>query len=153
MKVVLLKDVPKLGHTGEVAEVSKGYGVNYLIPKGLAEPGTEDAVRKARIASKHQKEKKEEAQEKVVSLANKMNKKKVQIEASGAKGGRLYGSLSAHDVSDMLAKKWGVKDGSMDIQVSLAQPIQEAGKYPLDVSLSGGEEKRQVEIVLSVVIE
>lgn len=153
MKVILLKDVAKLGRKGEVAEVNKGYGVNYLIPNGLAELGTEDAIRKAKIASKQKKEKKEETQEKVVSLANKVNRKKVQIEASGAKGGRLYGSLSAHDISDMLAEKWGVKDRNVDIQVSLAQSIQEAGKYPLDVSLSGGEEKRQVEIVLSVVIE
>jgi large subunit ribosomal protein L9 len=153
MKVVLIKDVAKLGQKGEVAEVSKGYGVNYLIPQGLAEPGTRDAIQKARIASKQKKEKKEEAQEKVSSIANKVNKKKVQIEANGAKGGRLYASLSAHEVSDMLAKKWGVNKETIEIDVSLAQPIKEAGKYPLDVSISGGEEKRQVEIVISVVIE
>jgi len=47
MKVVLLRDVPHLGRSGEVKEVADGYARNYLIPKGLAVPATEGLIRHA----------------------------------------------------------------------------------------------------------
>jgi len=47
MKVLLLKDVYKLGRAGEVKRVADGYGRNYLLPQGLAVLATEGALKQA----------------------------------------------------------------------------------------------------------
>jgi len=53
MKVLLLKDVYKLGRAGDIKKVANGYGRNYLIPQGLAIPATEKSIKLAeRIAEK-----------------------------------------------------------------------------------------------------
>ncbi len=46
MKVILLKDVPKVGHRHEVKNIADGFARNMLFPKGLAEVATPDAVRR-----------------------------------------------------------------------------------------------------------
>ena len=47
MKILLLKDVYKLGRAGDVKKVANGYGRNYLIPQGLAVLATPGAVKHA----------------------------------------------------------------------------------------------------------
>ena len=47
MKVLLLKDVYKLGHAGDVKKVADGYGRNYLLPQGLAVLATPGALKQA----------------------------------------------------------------------------------------------------------
>ena len=46
MKIILLKDVPKVGKRYETKEISDGYALNLLIPKGLAVAATSDMVKK-----------------------------------------------------------------------------------------------------------
>jgi large subunit ribosomal protein L9 len=153
MKVVLMSDVPNTGKRGSVVEVSKGYGVNYLIPRGLAKIATDEAIAKAKAATKHKKEKIAETGSFLDHLARKISKKKFQIIANASKGGTLYGSLSSRDVSSELAKLWGADERNVDVMVDLAQPIKETGKYPIDVVLKGGGVEKKVEIILSVVLE
>jgi len=47
MRVLLIKDVYKLGRAGEVKKVANGYGRNYLIPQGYAIPATPGAMSQA----------------------------------------------------------------------------------------------------------
>ncbi|MBX7163354.1 MAG: 50S ribosomal protein L9, partial [Saprospiraceae bacterium] len=47
MRVLLLKDVYKLGHAGDVKKVADGYGRNYLIPHGFAALATASALKQA----------------------------------------------------------------------------------------------------------
>ncbi|MBU6232265.1 50S ribosomal protein L9, partial [Patescibacteria group bacterium] len=46
MKVILIKDVPKLGSRYEVKDVSSGHATNLLIPQGLALAATPDALKR-----------------------------------------------------------------------------------------------------------
>jgi large subunit ribosomal protein L9 len=47
MKVLLLKDVYKLGRAGDIKRVADGYGRNFLIPQGFAILATPGALRQA----------------------------------------------------------------------------------------------------------
>jgi large subunit ribosomal protein L9 len=153
MKVVLLKDVAKTGRKGDVVEVSNGYGVNHLIPKGLAAIATKDAINKAKLADKQKKEIKKEAGGFIDQLAERVDGKKFQISVKASKGGRLYGSLDAKEVSKGLEKQWKVDEGQVSLMVGLAQPIRDTGKYPLEVEISSEDHKRKVDIVLAIVLE
>ena len=153
MKVVLLQDVEKIGKRGEVIEVSRGHGVNYLIPKGFAAVATEDAINKAKLMKKQRKEKKEEMVGMVDRVADRVAGKKFQISAKASSGGRLYGSIESAEIEKGLAEQWKIEGKGVTLKVDLAQPIRETGKYPLEVEISSEEKKRKVDVVVSIVIE
>lgn len=151
MKVVLLKDVKNVGKKGEVVNVSSGYGVNYLIPEGFAEPATKDNVQRAKQKTKERKERKEMQSGMVQNLSNKVRGKKFQIKTEANKSGRLYGSLDRAEIEKELAKVWKITDKGVELEADLAQPVRDTGKYPLDVVISGAGQKEKVAVVLSIV--
>ena len=153
MKVVLLQDVEKMGKRGEVVKVNKGYGVNYLIPKGFAAVATVDAINKAKVMKKERKEKKKEIGGMVDRVADRVSGKKFQISAKASSGGRLYGSIESAEIEKGLAEQWKIVGKGVTLKVDLAQPVKETGKYPLEVELSSEEKKRKVDVVVSIVIE
>lgn len=153
MKVVLTQDVEKIGKKGEVVEVARGYGVNYLINNGLGLQATKEAIARAKVISKRKKEKAVEAESSVEQIARKFENNKVQITANASKGGTLYGSLSADDVRKHLEKVWKLDGKDVEVGVDLAQPIKDTGKYPLEVKLTAGGVEKKIDIILTVVLE
>jgi large subunit ribosomal protein L9 len=153
MKVVLIKDVEKVGKRGDVVEVSTGYGVNFLVPQGLAMNATVDAIHTAQMASLQKKTKKVEMETKVAALGSKIDKKTFQLKVKASKSGRLYGSLTKSEVTAVLTREWGLEGAGAEINVDLAQPIRDAGRYPLTVKVSTGAGEEPHDIILSVVAE
>lgn len=153
MKVVLLKDHNKTGSKGDVIEVKDGFGVNFLIPKGFAVPASEVAVQNARKVSEKREKSKADAVGFVEKLAARINKKTYRIPVKVSSGGRVYGSVGKSEILKSLKKMWKIGEREITIDLDLAQSVREAGKYPVDVVLSGGEEKAKVEVVLEIVGE
>lgn len=153
MKVVLVKDVEKIGNRGDVVEVATGYGVNGLIPKGFALKATVDAINRAKTASAQRKAKATKVQTQIASLGDKVDKKKLQIRVKASKSGRLYGSLAKPELTAIIAKEWGLEGSGAEVSVDLAQPIRDAGRYPLSVKVSTDATEKSHEIILSVVAE
>src|SRR4030066_265836 len=75
MKIILLKDVEKVGKQFEVKEVKEGYARNFLIAKGLAKPATEEALKWLEVQKKIQEKK---AEDKLKEIG--FDVKKTQIE-------------------------------------------------------------------------
>lgn len=69
MKVVLLKDIKKLGKAGEIVEVNDGYARNMLIKQGTALEATAANLNDLKLKIKNE-EKKEENLKNIAS-ANK----------------------------------------------------------------------------------
>ncbi len=104
-EIILISDVPGLGQFGEVHKVKPGYARNYLIPKKLAIFATPNSMKKF----EKQKEKISEAREKQLTsskgLAEKIAKVGLVFERTLGPGGRLYGSVTPHDIVVELAKQ------------------------------------------------
>lgn len=142
MKVILTQNVPKLGQAGDVKEVKKGYGFNYLLPEGLAELATPGALKSIKhIVARAEKEKSEYAAE-LAGAVQAVDGKSVTITMK-SKDGKLFGSVTKANIAKAL-------DGTVSEEmIELEHPIKATGEY--DVKISAGTAKATVK--LSVVSE
>ena len=133
MKVVLLQDVKGQGKKNDIIEVSDGYARNFLLPRKLAVEATNKVLNeiKGQNAAKAHKLEVELAEAR--ALAAKLDTVLVKITASSGADGRLYGSITAKDIAEQLAKDHGITVDKRKIQLSDA--IRAYGKYDLDVKL------------------
>ena len=134
MKVVLRKDVPTLGHAGEVKEVADGYGRNFLIPRGLAAPATKTEVKnvEAHKASQARYYAKKESEHR--ALAARIEATSLSVAARAGEGGRLYGSVTAADVADALSKAIGQPIDKRDIEIE--EHIRSVGDHSARVRIA-----------------
>ena len=135
MNVILLKDIKGTGKKDQIIEASDGYARNFLFPKGLAKEANAanvNAVANQKSAEKHREEvKRQEAIETSKKIAGKV----INIQARGAEGGRLYGSVTAAEVAAALEKQYGVKVEKRRVEVN---NIRNAGEYNVNVWLYAG---------------
>lgn len=135
MKVILLKDIKGTGKKDQIIEASDGYARNFLFPKGLAREASAanlNAIENAKAAQKHREDvERAKAQETCQKLAGKV----IRIEARGAEGGRLYGSVTSQEIADALARQYGVKVEKRRVEVA---NIRNAGDYTANVWLYAG---------------
>ena len=146
MKVLLTRDVDKLGTAGEVKEVSGGYGRNYLIPQGMAVLATRGQVKQAeeRLAAQHKRE--QAARRDAEAIAARISGQTLRFTARVGELDRLYGSITSADIAEKLAAQIGVEIDRR--KVDLDEPIKRIGIYPIKVRLAAG-----LEPLVNVVVE
>ena len=109
MKVLMKKELRKVGKRGEIIEVSDGYGANYLIPNGYAVLYTAEAQKQYAIELEQERildeKKKAEARE----LAEKLKTITLSIESSAGRNGDMIGTVSFKKASEALEKNYGIK--------------------------------------------
>lgn len=131
MKVVLNRDVPRLGRQGEVVEVADGYARNYLLPRHLAQRATEGAVRQAEAARKAREEAERQARQQAESMAQSLVGSRVVIAARAGDEGRLFGSVGTGDIAEAIKKFTGIEVDRK--HVVLAAPIKEIGLHEVQI--------------------
>ena len=102
MKVILTKDVPKLGKSGEMKQVADGFATNFLIPQQLAVPAAGGAYRAWQhdIASREEKRIRERADAEIA--ATRIASTTLTMGVKVGDGGKLYGSITSKDIADAL---------------------------------------------------
>ena len=133
MKVLLWRDVEKLGKRGEVISVKDGYARNFLIPRRMASVPTPSMYKEFELEKRRQV--KQEAE--LVSEANTVAEKlisipSVSIEVNTNEEGHLYGAVSPSMISDAL-KDQGLKVEAKAIEID--EPIKQVGTYEVHVNL------------------
>ena len=132
VKLILLQDVESLGLAGEEVSVAPGYARNYLIPRKLAAKATPGVLRV--IAANREKIEAQRKEELAASqaLAAKLMDLSLEIAMQASDDNQLFGSVSARNVAEALAKA-GVE---VDHQrVMLEAPIKMLGEYEVTVKL------------------
>ena len=133
MKVILTSDVDPLGKSGELKDVANGYARNYLIPRSLAVPAAGGTYRAwlHDIASREEQRKKERAEAEI--NATRISSTTLTMGVKVGEGGKLYGSITAKDIADALARR------GIDIdrhKIDLEEPLRQLGTYKVAIRVS-----------------
>jgi large subunit ribosomal protein L9 len=145
MKVILKRDVEKLGKSGDVVKVATGYGRNYLIPNRYAVEATEGNLKVMEL--ERQAAARRDHREKAAAglVAKDLVKIVVTIRRKAGEGGTLYGSVTAIDIADFLITH------KVDIdkrKIQLEDPIKAIGEYEVPIRLH-----REIIVPIRVIVE
>jgi large subunit ribosomal protein L9 len=135
MKVVLRKDVEKLGEAGSVQTVADGFARNYLIPKGLAVLATSGELKVVAENTRVRDMKIARQERQLQDLADKISGQRLEFTARSGDQGRLYGSITAGDIAERLSTVVGQEIDRR--KVVLADPIRSVGEHTVTVHLVG----------------
>ncbi len=133
MKVLLKEDVDNLGYAGEVHEVKGGFGRNFLIPQGLAVKATPSAMKQAQAWRSKAEARREQLRAEYATLAGRIESTKLTFVARAGDTGKLYGSITTHQIADMLNEKLGV---DIDRRKVGTEALRQLGTHQVPVRLS-----------------
>ena len=131
MQVILLEKVVNLGNLGDVVTVKDGYARNFLIPTKAARRATEAAIKEFEARRAELEKAAAEKLATAQALAEKMNGRTVHITQKAGVDGRLFGSVTNHDIADALNR--------IDFKVAKAQvrmpngPLKTVGEHSVTV--------------------
>lgn len=135
MKIILLQDVKGQGKKGEVVEVNEGYARNFLIKKGLAEVATANKLNDITQKKASQDFHKAEEVKAMQALAAEVKGKTFNVKIKAGQGGKVFGSVTAQNISDALSAQGYDVDKK---KIILTQPIKTVGVYDIDLKLTEG---------------
>jgi large subunit ribosomal protein L9 len=133
MKVLLLKDVYKLGRAGDVKRVADGYGRNYLIPQGMAVLATIGALKQAERIRSQANTQREILNKEMDAIAKRLQGAMIAFSAKASETGKLYGSITSQMIVDAIQKKLGLEVSRRQIDM---QPLRTLGEYKIRVRLT-----------------
>ena len=135
MKVILTKDVDKLGKSGEMKQVADGFATNFLIPQGVAVPAAGGAYRAWQhdIASREDKRKRE--REEADIAATRIASTTLTMGVKVGDAGKLYGSIGSKEIAEALGRRGIVVDRH---KIELEEPLKSLGTYKVAVKVFAG---------------
>jgi large subunit ribosomal protein L9 len=133
MLVILKKDVKGTGRAGDVVKVSDGYARNMLIPKGMAVAATDKNIRSIEKQKAVLEEKRKEEKIEAEKIASDLEENKIEIKIKTGDNGKLFGSITAMDISKAIMEQEGVDIDKKKIQ--LKSPIKQTGEFEVEVKI------------------
>lgn len=146
MEVILLQKVPHLGDVGSKVTVKPGFARNYLVPTGKAQPAT-----KANLASFEVRREALERESKArldqdVNRAAGLADVSVTIVANVGHEGRLFGSVTAHEIAKALN---AVGHTVTKQEVRLPSPIRQIGEYEIELHFHNSDIRSKIKVVVT----
>ena len=152
MRVILVEPVADLGRAGDVKEVAPGYARNYLLPRGLAVPGTRHQMKRLQRLRAEAEVAAEREAAAARSLAQRLRELTVTIPAQIGEGGRLHGSVTSPQIAAALDEQHQIRIDRRD--VVLREPLRHLGSHQVTLRLPARETGIvNVEVVPEVVDE
>jgi large subunit ribosomal protein L9 len=133
VKLILTQEVAGLGSPGDVVEVRDGYGRNFLVPRKYAIVATKGAERQVAQIKRARQAREIRDLGQAREVAEQLGALTVRLTVRAGKEGRLFGSVTAADVVEAVARTGGP---SLDRRrVTLSAPIKSLGKHTVSVDL------------------
>lgn len=133
MKVILLKDVKKLGKEGDIVEVNNGYGRNYILPKKIGVELNNENLNDLKLQNENEKKIAKENLDAAKALKADIEAKKVTVKIKAGKEGRTFGSVSTKDIHKAIKN-----DLDIDIdkkKIVIKDAIKALGTYNIKIKL------------------
>ena len=147
MKVILRDNIENLGKRGDIVDVARGYGRNYLIPNKLALEVTPSNMKMVEQQQKSLRKKLEKEVKTSQEQIEKINQIQLTFLRKAGDKDSIFGSVSLSDISKALEEK------GFDIEkkkILLAEPIKKLGTYRIPVKVFHDD---RAEITLEVIKE
>jgi large subunit ribosomal protein L9 len=133
MKVLLLKDVYKLGRAGDVKRVAAGYGRNFLLPQGLAVLATPGALKQVEHIRTKANVHREQLNQEMSGVAASLEGMVLAFPARASETGKLYGSITSQMVAEAINQKAKVELTRRQVDI---QPLRNLGEHKAHVRLT-----------------
>ena len=133
MKVILQQDVKGQGKKGQLVDVSDGYARNFLLPKKLAVIATAENLNTMKQQEKARKAQQAAEKAEAEALSKKLESLTVKVAAKAGEGGRLFGAVTAKEISECLAQQHGLNIAKT--KLVLDEPIKACGGYKIKAKL------------------
>ena len=133
MKVILQQDVKGQGKKGQMVEVSDGYARNFLLPRKLAVSATADNINTMKQQEKARKAQEAAEKAQAEATAKQLEGLMVKITAKAGEGGRLFGAVTAKEISEALAAQYSLNIPKA--RLVLDEPIKACGGYQIKAKL------------------
>ena len=133
MKVILLEDVKSLGKKGEVVNVSDGYARNMLLPKKLGVIADAKNMNDLKLQKAHEEKIAAENLQAAKDFAEVISKSTVEIKLKVGEGGKVFGSVSAKEITDAAKEQLKLDIDKKKLQMS--GPIKTLGVTEVSIKL------------------
>lgn len=144
MKVILLRDVAKIGRRFEIVEVPDGFALNKLIPKKDAEAATPANLKRIQQQKARTSANKAESSAEIIAIVEKLNQNKLNITTETNDLGHLFKAVNAKDIVKS-ANDLGL--GLSEEVVIINEPIKSVGEH--QIYIKNQDQKLSVNIIVS----
>ena len=132
VQVILSEDVHALGDAGEIVSVKPGFARNFLIPQGKGMLATAERVHQVEHQQRVISEKLAKEMSDLKSVKARLDGTKLEIEAQAGEEGKLFGSVTAQNLAELLAAKGLEVDRR---KIVLKEPIKTIGEHTIAIRL------------------
>ena len=136
MKVILKQDIKGVGKKDQIINAADGYARNYLFPKNLAVPADSGNMNNLKAKNESKAYRKGEDLKEATELAEKMKKITVKIYVKAGENGKLFGAVTAKEISEALKSDFNINIDKK--KILLSESIKNAGVTKVDIKLNEG---------------
>ncbi|PIR58097.1 MAG: 50S ribosomal protein L9 [Parcubacteria group bacterium CG10_big_fil_rev_8_21_14_0_10_38_31] len=144
MKVILLKDVPKVGKKYDVCNASDGFARNFLIARGLAEVATSKNIKRIDIAKKQSIDSTDVQRNLLLKNLAELDGKEISLKEKTNDKGHLFAGVHREEIAGAIKSQLGVDVPALNID--LEHPIKEIGEFEVEVRVDSKKAKLKVKI-------
>jgi large subunit ribosomal protein L9 len=142
MKIILLKDVKKIGKKYEIKEVANGYALNSLIPNDIAVPATHSYMKMVEAKKKQSALMKEDFKKAYEYAVAKLPDGKLHISGKVNEKGHLFAGVHPEQIIEEFKKETGVILCAEHFEME--KPLKEIGEHTIDLKIEGDEYKLKI---------
>jgi len=135
MKVIFLKDVPRVGKKYDIKEVNDGYAMNFLLPRKLAQNATPKAVAELEMRKKEIILEREVQEDLLNKNLEEIKDKTIIIKGRANEQGHLFSAIHKKEILEAMREQHHAEIS--EEFVVLEKPIKEVGEFEIPISIRG----------------